>query len=345
MEKKFFALRDCGGDLSAKWFVQYKDPGTGKWVKKYDGINQHQTKEGRVAAANALIKKLAAQIKPPPPNATTKAALYQALEKKKGQLRAKSYQSYLSKLNGLFDWLRGRVVDKPNLLAYFEHCANAQAAGTAHDTYYTIKRILKYIGLEHLAAGWKPPTPAPEPARYFQRHETELLRAYMANHDLQLLLWCMFVYYCFLRPRSELRFLKVADILFEERRIRVPGKVAKNKKTQFVVIPTNFWPYVATLRERPPGAFIFENKKGNRVGYNTLGTRFNKVLEQLGFDATEYEVYSFKHTGAVRYYKATKDLVGLQEQLRHHSLDQVKEYMRCLGVWDFEDVAGGVPDF
>lgn len=341
--KKTFVLRDHGGDLSKKWFLHFKNPKSGKWEKFYEGINSADTVEGRVAAADLLRAKLLKSYKPPPPNEAQRGELYQALEAKRPLLRKKSFQSYQTKLNGLFDWLAGRVVDTPNLRSYFQHVESTHATGTAYDTFYTIKRILNYCGLAHLVGDYKPPQPTPEPLRYFQKHQQALLRKHMQAFDPDLLLWCEFVYYCFIRPRSELRFLQVHHILFDEAKILIPSAVSKNKKSQYVAIPDAFLPSLERLKERNPREYIFAGKDGKPTGYNTKGRHFTELLERLGFDTALYSVYSWKHSGAVDCVKAGISLKELQLQLRHHSLDQVDEYLRQLGLTDLEGIRTRFP--
>jgi len=77
-------------------------------------------------------------------------------------------------------------------------------------------------------------------------------------------------------------------------------------------------------------------------GKNTMGKRFRLVLDGLGY-GKEYQVYSWKHTGAVACVLAGIGLKALQSQLRHHSLDQVNEYLRQLGVGDFENLRRDFP--
>lgn len=341
--KKTFALYDAGGSLQKNWFVFYYEGK--KRVRKYGDINKAKTLEARRMAADALLAQLQRDYQPPPANAATKAAIYAALEERRGQLRPKSFTAYHSKINYLFEYLGGDAVDAANLAKFFQFSASNQAPGTAHDTYYTIKRVLAYLGLEHLAAGTKPPAPAPTPLRYFQPYQAAKLKRYLEGFDTELLLWCQFVYYCFIRPRSELRFLLVSDILFEERKILLRASISKNKKNQYVSIPDAFYPSLDHLQERRPASFVFEGRKGKPVGYNTLGARFTKALQHLGFDTSEYSVYSWKHTGAVACVKAGIGLKELQLQLRHHSLDQVDEYLRQLGVNDFENLRKGFPAF
>lgn len=340
--KKTFVLRERGGDVGKDWFVEYYHDG--KRQRKYGTINQAETAEARREAGHQLIRQLQKSVKPDPANAVHRRKLYAALEGKENHLRKKSYQSYRGKLNGLFDFLGNRAVTNETLRAYFAHISNRLAAGTVHDSYFTLKRILEYEELGHLMKGIHAPSFQATPLRYYQRHQADRIGDYLSAHDPTLLLWCEFVYYCFLRPRSELRMLKVQDIYFDNREIIVPGSISKNKKTEPITIPDVFYPSIAHFQDEKPGRYIFEGKKpGTPTGYNTLGQRYHNVLQLLGFDTDQYSVYSWKHTGAVEFYRATRDLVGLQAQLRHHSLDQVKQYLRQLQVSDFPTIRQEFP--
>ena len=326
--KKIFALYDAKGDLNKNWFVWYYQDG--KRIRKYGDINQAETIEERHERAQNLIKTLQKTISPDAANRVQVRKLQTVLDNKKNHLRRKTVQSYQSKLNNLLKFANGREISNDLLKDFFAHIGNTQKAGTVHDAYFSIKRILRGEGLEGMMSGITPPSFSPVPMRFYQRHQVEQIVRYLSEHDKPLLLWCKFVYYCFLRPRSELRLLRVQDIYFENREIVVPGTISKNKKTEPVIIPDAFWPDVAPLQHVAPGRFIFPGKKKNMpTGYNTMGHRYQLILQQLGYDTSLYGVYSWKHTGAVEFYKATKDLVGLQAQLRHHSLDQGFNPNRC----------------
>jgi len=343
-EKKTFVIRDQGGDLSKKWFVHFRDPESGKWVKYYEGINTERTLEGRIEAAQQLLAKLLKAYKPPPANETTKTKLYAALEEKRATLRKKSFQSYISKLNSLFEFLQGDAVDVEGLARYFQHCEKSMAPGTVYDSFFTLKRILGYIGLAHMMGTYKPPMPQPEPYRYFQKHEQKRLLQYMSYNCPELLLYCSFVYYCFLRPRSELRFLKIHHIHFDECKILVPANISKNKKSQYVAIPDVFMPALNVFKSMNPKGYIFPSQKETPLGYNTMGHRFSIVLDDLGFDTKLYSLYSWKHSGAVDCVKAGISIKELQLQLRHHSLDQVDDYLRQLGLSDLMGLKTKFPE-
>lgn len=68
------------------------------------------------------------------------------------------------------------------------------------------------------------------------------------------------------------------------------------------------------------------------------------ILNALGFDKNKgYCLYSWKHTGAIQAVKNGVGVKELQIQLRHHSLDQVNEYLRQMGVWDLKNLQANFP--
>lgn len=95
---------------------------------------------------------------------------------------------------------------------------------------------------------------------------------------------------------------------------------------------------------RNPNEYVFKGHKYMKpMGENTMGDRHRKLLKELNFDTKRYKVYSWKHTGAVMAVKAGVHVKQLQIQLRHHSLDQVDEYLRQLGVSDLGDLRANFP--
>jgi integrase len=354
-DKKIFALRDCGGDLEAKWFVQYKDE-SGKWRKKYGQINRHNTKEGRVAAGNELIAQLLAAYKPPPANHLQRTQLFAVLEARRPELRKHSFSCFETKLKLLFEFLGDRMVTPDTAKEFLREYQKTRRPATVHEARRSLNFLFERCGMKGWLDGFEPKKGKSEPARYFQAHQAARLGDYLAATDSQLWLHCQFVYYCFLRPRAELRYLKIEDIYFEERKIMVrsdfykegrdghlpPG--SKNHKTEFVAIPDAFAPALEHLKTLPPNSYVFHSEKDiyKPIGRNTLGERHAVALKALGF-SSEYKMYSWKHTGAVNCVKAGVSLKELQIQLRHHSLDMVDKYLRQLGIADLVKLRASFP--
>lgn len=355
-DKKNFVLRNHDLDLSKTWFVHFKHPKTGKWLKAYDGINTPDTVEGRVAAADVLIEKLKIKYPPPAANSIQREMLYKALEERRPELRQKSWGNFETKLNLLFAYLGTREVSPESVKEFLRHYQKDHKPATVHEARRSLNFLFERCGMDNFLDGFEPKKGKSEPARYFQDHQAERLMRYMADNDPVLRLHCLFVYFCFVRPRAELRYLKVEDIYFDEGKIMIrsdfekegknghlpPG--SKNHKTEFVGIPDVFAPELETLKELPPNSYVFHAPKNiyKPIGRNTLGLRFKLILEKLGF-SEEYKLYSWKHTGAVACVKAGISLKELQIQLRHHSLDMVDKYLRQLGVADLVKLRAHFP--
>lgn len=183
------------------------------------------------------------------------------------------------------------------------------------------------------------------PAKYFNDSLLDKLKKVISEDDPQLWLAALFQYYCFIRPK-EMRFLKVGHINFQDGSVTVPGDIAKNNKTQTVVVPEVFLLYLKNLGiDKLPGEYHLitpERVPGlNPVSKNYLWSRFKHYRMQLGLPQ-DYKFYSFKHTGAV---KASKyiPVKDLQMQLRHHSLDQVDAYLRQMKAVESESLRNLFP--
>jgi len=354
-DKKNFVLRDCKGNLEAKWFVQGKDY-KGGWIKKYGNINTFDTREGRVEAAKILIEKLEAEYPPPPANLIQRQKLYNALEERRPELREKSWGNFETKLNLLFAYLGEREVTKKTAQEFLRHYQKDHKPATVHEARRSLNFLFERCGMPGFFDDFEVKKGKSQPARYFQDHQADRLMRWMADNDPQLRLYCLFVYYCFIRPRAELIHLKVEDIYFDERKIMIrsdfeargkkghlpPG--SKNHKTEFVAIPDEFYPELEHLKDLPPNSYVFPSQKSiyKPIGRNTLGERHAAMLRLLGF-SIEYVLYSWKHTGAVQCVKAGISLKELQIQLRHHSLDMVDKYLRQLGVADLVKLRAAFP--
>ena len=161
-----------------------------------------------------------------------------------------------------------------------------------------------------------------------------MLKAAIEKKWPDLMLFIEFMYYCFIRPK-ELRHLKAGNILLDNNQIYIPAHISKNGQNGYVAIPVVFRSRLEFLKQMPPGEWLFPSPSdpNQPIGTNTMWRRHHDILKQLRF-GDEYSLYSWKHTGAVQFIKSGGRVKELQIQLRHHSLDQVNEYLRQMGVWD-----------
>lgn len=326
-----FHLYDAGGDLSKRWYVRYIDGGQRR--KKYGDINFFDTKEGRVGAAKKIIDAL--KQKPDGDIGHQSAIIVKAkawIEDNRPRWRKKTYQTNKSKLENFIAWVGVRKPTPEIVKAFFQHLLS-ERSGVTHNKYLReLTRIFTAIGHPYLTKGLLPVRAASTPAKYFQSHQIARIKKMLEPSDPALWLAIQFIYYCFIRP-GELRLLKIGDINFDDWRICIRSDISKNKKTQYVSIPTAFRGQILELSAMPPNDFVFQSVDGMPTGLNTLSKRFRKALDKLGF-SQEYKLYSWKHTGAVAVVKAGIGMKELQIQLRHASLDEVDKYLRQLGVMD-----------
>lgn len=160
-----------------------------------------------------------------------------------------------------------------------------------------------------------------------------------------LLLFIQFIYYTMTRPSTEVRYMQVHHINLPERKIFIPGQNDKNKTDDYVGISDRFAEIITQsgILEYQNHFYIFgrdgQPNETNPIAFSTLQRWHADLLKKLGFDklGKKYSLYSYKHSGAISFYKATKDIKLLQRQLRHRSLDQTNIYLRDLGLHtDFE---------
>ena len=342
-EKKLFVPKFSvysPADLSKKWFVYFYE--NGKRVRVYGHINKYKTRNARIKAAENLIDDLKKEGRGA--KKKIEGQIYQWLEKKKPLLRKKSYQTYKSKIDNFLTYV-GPYLTQEKVRGFFEKIRSDRHSTTYNKYLQLFKQIFNDIGEEKLIEDLKKVKAIRTPARYFLPSQVKLIKRHLLVADPELWFFCQFIYYCFIRP-GELRLLKVSDVLFDEKRVFIRGKISKNRKNQYVAIPEAFLADLhKNLDSRNPNEYIFPGKTSipKPIGIGTMSHKHLEMLRQLGFDS-EYKLYSWKHTGAVMAVKAGVGVKELQMQLRHHSLDQVNEYLRQMGVWDMDGLRNSFPE-
>jgi integrase len=323
-----------GGDLSKKWFVYFYEGK--KRIRKYGSINQFHTVKAREREIRKLKKQL--KMKQVRRVSNTEQAIRSFLRDNWAGWRQKTREQYTYYSNVIIDYLAGREIT-PDLINSFLQSQRDRLHPTTYNKYLAyLKRFLRVAGYDFLMDEYKALKAHPKPARYFQRHQIKKIMKEIDKTQPDLALFVRFQYFCFIRPR-ELRQLRVGDVLIEENQIRVPGDISKNKKTQFVSIPTAFRPFVQFLKDKGSGEYIFPSlhNPDKPIGVNTMYDRHRRILDKLNF-GTDYTLYSWKHTGAVAVAKAGVHITQIQKQMRHHSLEETDKYLRQMGIQDCTDL-------
>jgi integrase len=346
-------------DMSRQWFVKGISE-IGKPVKFR--VPNAPTEKQRLALAKAVIERYLTE------GATSfkkkqkpiQAAHYilqvftDILEEKKASLRLKSYRSYLSHLRNFNDFVakeKVKHIDDDAARSFLMFLKNKGLSNTtinAHRVTLThfyselIKRkkgklnpFKATIKLKENRVG----------AHFLTLTQIAKYKKYVLEHKENLWLPSLMQFYCFLRPSSELRFIRVEDVNLDRRTIRVDSKIAKNGKTEFVKIPDALFPHLEDLglSDYPDKYFLLgldSTPSIKPVSQNYWNSNFVKVREAIGL-SDKYVFYSFKHSGAADYMNNTGDLMGLSRQMRHYSPDVTSVYLKSIGIEDLEKLRGG----
>jgi len=170
----------------------------------------------------------------------------------------------------------------------------------------------------------------------------------ISKEDPQLWLVICFEYYCFLRPRKEVRFLKISDIDFGRGIIHVREENAKTL-SRWVTIPKAFMKLMRETYQLHiyPRNYYVIGKKGvpgtDHVSINNLSNRFVRFRKKLKMPEI-YKLYSWKHTGNIRADNAGIPRQETQMQNGHTTLATTERYMRNRGVIDSPNIQNKFPE-
>jgi integrase len=376
-EKKFFPiLRDYKKSLTRKWYIEYKFLNNeGKLCKsKYSGdINHYNTVEQREEEAQKAIDYINKFADTPPKRPGSRKALPVGLQdeslliklvedflhQRKSRVRSKSYSTYKSVVYNFIHWLNENKYSSSKIKYFGEDLASkyidslSPLANNTKNKHLVVLRMLFKYALKSKVIKSNPFesvdgfSKVAVPAAAFTPEQRYRLRREIEGEDPQLWLFCMMIFYTFIRP-GELRMLKVENVWLDEHKIEIPAEVSKNKKRQFVQIPTQLAVMLEDMdiRQYPGNYYLFtaDGYPGlKHVSINYMSNRFRNYLVKLKF-SKRHVLYSWKHTGAAACAKAGIPVKDIQLQLRHHSLDQTDQYLKSMGLFETERIKNLFPD-
>ncbi|AYQ31986.1 tyrosine-type recombinase/integrase [Runella sp. SP2] len=292
----------------------------------------------------------------PLPAPTQKSLLIDVLKEvladKKAQVRGKTLGTYTSvfkkfesflKSKGLQettieDFTQSHAYDYRNYLTGVYENSNKTANNNITCTKLLFEGALEkgYIAKNPLAIKTLPETDSDQHEVFTLEHQN-ILEEYLNENDFELFVFTRLMYYAFIRP-AEIRGLRLANIDLTKRVIDVPGKIAKNRRTDIVPISNSLYNALlryAQGRNHTNNFYLFG--KGLQVdkypmAINHAYKRHKRALEVCGLTEYNYTLYSWKHTGASRAYEVTKDILRLSKLLRHASTKETENYLRSIGV-------------
>ncbi|OWY21457.1 hypothetical protein C7N43_36895 [Sphingobacteriales bacterium UPWRP_1] len=361
-EKKFFVLTEncrlypsspSDDNLKHRWHVYYQC--AGKRVQKYGRINAYNTVTERLIEAKKLAETIEENLREQKRKAVAKsvfiADLEGAMEQRAKGLRHKSVTTYNSKVKAFVEFLTNKAIVTPHrndVSAFFASIRDKHPS-----TYNTYKETLSSLAMQLVKGGKlyenifshiEKLKCEKQPKMFFTESQIARLKRVLLQPEYKLL-WvaCQMQYYTFLRS-NELRQLKVGDLILEESQILVRAEIAKNKKREFVVMPKQLSNLLSEwVKHKSDIDFVLTTPNKGQLSRDALYKEFKKVLLSLNMDTKKHSFYSWKHTGARAWVKSGGSMYGLMRQMRHHSLDQTQQYLRKLGILEFEDDVNAMP--
>ena len=355
-------------DLKKTWWVEFRyfNPETGKMQAKQfrDNLNELPTVRERIARGKVLIQSykdllvegwnpFSNEIQAVNPESflPLDELLEHILAIKRCIWTAKTWTTYSDHRKQFTKWLVSksyhkllpRFFDSYKAQEYMDYCLSERKySGRTYNgrlstlgTFFAEIKGRKLIS-ENPFDGIKQLPEVQSEYVSFMKDERIKMRDHLKAHNLRLYYAVQFVYYCFLR-RTELMQLKVGDVDISRKTIRVAGKKSKNKRSLAVTIPKSFEPVLLEMQldKLPKDYYIFGK------GLKTCSTPMTRAADFTDAHLSqrkklnirsECTFYSWKHTGAMELYLATKDVYVVMRQCRHQDISITMVYLRSLGL-------------
>lgn len=185
-------------------------------------------------------------------------------------------------------------------------------------------------------SGMKPPKVSADQIQPFTPEQVEsLLGAAQTARDYAVVLFMLDTG----ARASEVCSLRVPDVDFAGRKVKVAGKGGKSR-TVFLSPPVTeaLADYLRTRRDGP--LFLAERGRGVKAGRSLTRYGLQKLIRSLGIDAGVVGVrcspHTLRHTFAVEFIRGGGNSFALKELLGHSSLDMTNRYV-ALALADLEN--------
>lgn len=167
----------------------------------------------------------------------------------------------------------------------------------------------------------------------YEPQEMKSILTFLKSNYPKLYTVALLTYGCFVRPHEEARLLQRYQI--KEQKIFLSGDENKGKKVRVIHIPDYIYealkPYIDSCAEPDHYLFSGDSVPVNFDYFRTQWSRAKSQLLKQKLIQKNQTLYSFRHTGAVKVYRQTKDAHIVQQLLGHSSLTVTLKYLRGLG--------------
>lgn len=339
------------GDLSKRWFVfYYEHRETGVIRKKIysdDLLNRKfgqsgnsiKSKRLRCRYFNELLVIVQEKIRNQSKGidtmrkVTIKRVLEIAIEKKKEKTNTRTYKSYKYRKRHFEAWLRKRQLSQSDIRGITNKLVRQY--------FKTVKgrtpiNELKSIFSELVNDGIIPVNPAKgiqaaksvvTKNRIYTAAEAKEILNWTKENDPKLYLCLLLEYYCMIRPIEVLR-LKKNNICLVNRTITITAlENQKSKRSRTLRINQQIIDAINSISNQESDYLL-----GRVYNDEYFKKKFQRHKKNKRFKVPKgCTMYSFKHTGAVALYNATKDILIVKKYCGHSKVETTMNYLRDYG--------------
>jgi integrase len=363
---KLCRIADSGGDISKIWYVEYWvwNDKTKKLQRRRTRLSQ-ATKKERYAAGKEFSSEIDVLLKA--------GAVMEDQEKKtvdivtaatnildaidyynsivQSYLEKKTYDTYQSDFRRFKKFLKRNDYEKLSVNDVSTQIAyqfldeiliidklsnrtrnNNKGTMASFFNFFRKRKMFEHNPFDDIS---KLSAPQTKHVTFSNAHLQEFRKLVEYHDEERMWLFLNFMYYCALRPRKELRLLKIGNIMRET--IRVGAAESKEDISEHVQIPPPLAALIEKykLRDYPENYYIFSGRDGSPgpepQGRDWMYNRHRNILRLCKIKRTGVDMYSWKHTGMATLYQATQSVQLVRQQCRHKNISTTEIYLRDLG--------------
>jgi len=335
-----YKLDHRGDDMSKRWVIHYQEGGKRK--AKYGHINKGKSFYERYAYALEVLQELYEEHREVTPVNEARERVEKWFEKQQIDWADKTYSCYRQVFTEYFNALKADKPTEEFTDRYLLNLRHKLHANTYNKRLQFLRRILKACGYDWVMAEQERlKKVASKPSRYLEDIHRRRIVELMREENPDLMFFCQLLYQSFLRPKEALR-IRVGDILWSRKAIRVEADIGKTSTFNTAPIPDCFLP---VLRNRflntPPNHYLFpsrhfDNHATKHLSYTTIYNRWCRCVKEKGGYGEGFDLYSWRHTAAINARLAGADLYEIQRLMRHSDISVTVNYFKSQGVHDIQ---------
>jgi len=341
------------GDTEWRVVYYFRHPVTDQWIRKRVRVDHQPTVALRKRYAQQLINTINDKLdegwlplhESGEQYISLQSGIQLFLKMKASTTRIRSLESYRSRVGIFASWLQEHGHDQlfiqqytaTNAQAFMDHLLiTRKSSPTTHNNMLIMLRsmwkwwkdrgytsTMPFHQIKKLKEGRKKRVA-------LTRDEQQQLSSYLRQHDPQLYLVCMLIYYCGLRPK-EIRGLQVQHLDMQRQLITVPADVAKNGKERVIeVVPQLHHLLLGQIAGAPLHFHIFSTRFDPgpaEQGRNSMGRAFDKARKALQL-RDGITLYSLKDTVAARLDEAKVPTTMIRDFFDHASVGTTDKYLK-----------------